>query len=99
MIDPPGRGAPWHISMLLQGFEGVANRYGAAACPSSRQDCRRTDADDHSASDPMIAATARSGQRLPVPNTPSAASITAKLPMASLREHSHTERMLASPSR
>ena len=47
----------------------------------------------------LTAATARSGQALPVPNTPSAAPTTARLPIASLRLHSHTERMLASPSR
>lgn len=33
---------------------------------------------------------------LPVPNTPSAASITATLPIMSLRVHSHTERLLPS---
>ena len=44
-------------------------------------------------------ATTRSGQLRPVPNTPSAASITATLLNASLRVHSHTPRMLASPSR
>jgi hypothetical protein len=46
-----------------------------------------------------MAATRRSGQALPVPNTPKAASSTAMLPIASLRLHSHTERMFASPSR
>ena len=43
-------------------------------------------------------ATTRSGQADPVPNTPRAASITARLPSASLREQIQTERMLASPS-
>src|SRR5207244_11371243 len=38
-------------------------------------------------------------QPLPVPNTPSAATITATLPMASLREQIQTERMFASPQR
>lgn len=33
----------------------------------------------------MIAATMISGQPVPVPNTPAAASTTATLPMASLR--------------
>jgi hypothetical protein len=47
----------------------------------------------------MMAATNRSGQALPVPNTPAAASITAKFDKASLREHSQTLRMLASPLR
>ena len=40
----------------------------------------------------MIPATIRSGQRVAVPQTPSAANITATFPIASLREHSHTER-------
>ena len=39
-----------------------------------------------------------SGQPVAVPHTPSAASITAILPMASLREQSQTERTFASPS-
>src|SRR5690554_4031604 len=47
----------------------------------------------------MMVATIRSGQALPVPNTPSAASSTARLPRASLRVQSHTLRMLLSPSR
>src|SRR5690554_1839081 len=47
----------------------------------------------------MMIATVRSGQALPVPNTPSAASSTARLPRASLRVQSHTLRMLLSPSR
>jgi hypothetical protein len=47
----------------------------------------------------MTTATARSGQALCVADTPTAANITARLPIASLREHSHTERMLASPLR
>lgn len=42
----------------------------------------------------MTAATARSGQPLPVPKTPSAAANTAKLPVAPLRLHRHIERML-----
>ena len=46
----------------------------------------------------MIAATIRSGQPVAVPQTPSAATITATLPMASFREQSQTERTLASPS-
>ena len=47
----------------------------------------------------MIAATMTSGQPVPVPNTPAAASSTARLPIASLREQIQTERMLASPPR
>ncbi len=39
----------------------------------------------------MIAATARSGHIVFVPNTPSEAAITAMLPIASLREQIHTE--------
>jgi hypothetical protein len=46
-----------------------------------------------------IAATAMSGQAVPVPNTPNAAATTAMLPTASLREQIHTDRRLASPSR
>ena len=46
----------------------------------------------------MTAATIRSGQAVAVPQTPSAATMTTTLPMASLREHSQTERTLASPS-
>ncbi len=45
----------------------------------------------------MMAATIRSGQAVAVPQTPTAASMTMTLPMASLREHSQTERTLASP--
>src|SRR6185437_4746743 len=48
---------------------------------------------------PMIAATITSGHPVPVPNTPAAASITARFPMASLREQIQTERMFASPVR
>ena len=47
----------------------------------------------------MIAATIRSGQPVPVPNTPAAAASTARLPMASLRVQIQAERMLASPAR
>jgi hypothetical protein len=45
------------------------------------------------------AATTQSGQPLPVLSTPAAASSTATLAMASFLEHSHTERMSASPAR
>jgi hypothetical protein len=47
----------------------------------------------------MIVATMRSGQAAPVPNTPAAAASTATLPIASLRDQIHTERMFASPIR
>ena len=43
--------------------------------------------------------TIRSGQAVALAHTPSAANMTATLPMASLRLHSQTERTLASPSR
>ena len=46
----------------------------------------------------MMPATIRSGHPVAVPQTPNAASITATLPIASLREHSQTDRTLASPS-
>jgi hypothetical protein len=44
----------------------------------------------------MIAATIKSGHAVAVPPTPSAANITATLPMASLREHSQTDLTFAS---
>jgi len=47
----------------------------------------------------MVAATTMSGQPFPVPNTPSAASSTARLPSTSLRVQIHAERMFESPSR
>ena len=47
----------------------------------------------------MMAATAMSGQPVPVPNTPSAASSTARLPSTSLRVQTQAERILESPSR
>jgi hypothetical protein len=47
----------------------------------------------------MIAATSTSGQPVPVPNTPRAASNTAKLPRTSLRVQIHADRILASPPR
>src|SRR4051794_2803423 len=46
----------------------------------------------------MTIATKMSGQPCPALNTPKAANNTAKLPMTSLREHSHTDRMLLSPA-
>ena len=47
----------------------------------------------------MIAATIISGHLVPVPNTPTAASKTAKLPSTSLRVQIHADRMFASPPR
>ena len=47
----------------------------------------------------MMTATTKSGHLVPVPNTPAAASNTARLPMASFLEQIHTERMFASPVR
>ena len=44
-------------------------------------------------------ATTRSGKRDPVANTAAPAAMTAILPIASLREHSQTERTFESPSR
>jgi hypothetical protein len=41
----------------------------------------------------MVEATITSGQRLPLPNTPAAASSTARLPMAAFLEQIHTERI------
>ncbi|WP_277980182.1 hypothetical protein [Sphingomonas phyllosphaerae] len=46
-----------------------------------------------------IAATAISGQPVPVPNTPNAAATAATLPIASFREHIQTDCRLASPLR
>ena len=51
------------------------------------------------ASRPMMAATLRSGQPCPEPKNPTAASMTATFPSASLRLQSLTERLLSSPSR
>ena len=47
----------------------------------------------------MTVATSKSGHALPVPKTPSAASMTKRFPSASLREQIHTDRMFASPVR
>ena len=47
----------------------------------------------------MTAPTAKSGHPVPDAQTPLAPAITARLAMASLRVHSHTERMLLSPLR
>jgi hypothetical protein len=45
----------------------------------------------------MVAATTRSGHPVPVPNTPSAASNTARFPSTSLRVQIHAERIFESP--
>src|SRR5262249_22978868 len=55
--------------------------------------------EDDRASAAMTAATAKSGQPVPLANMLEAASMTARLPMASLRVHSQTERRLLSPLR
>lgn len=47
----------------------------------------------------VIKATARSGWAVPVPTTPAAASRTARLPIASLREQIQTDHILALPLR
>ena len=47
----------------------------------------------------MIAATMTSGHPVPVPNTPSAARSTARLPSTSFRVQIQAERIFASPSR
>ena len=47
----------------------------------------------------MMLATMMSGQPDPVPQTPTAARSTARLPSTSLRVQIHAERMLASPCR
>src|SRR6185437_9051249 len=47
----------------------------------------------------MTSATAASGQLCPVPNTPNAASKTARLPITSFRAQIHTDRIFESPSR
>lgn len=46
----------------------------------------------------MMPATIRSGQTVAVPQTAKAAIMTMTLPIASLRQHNHTDRTLASPS-
>jgi hypothetical protein len=66
---------------------------------SSASDCRTTAAAPCNASAAMIAATTMSGHPVPVPNTPRAASNTARLPSTSLRVQIQAERMLASPLR
>lgn len=45
----------------------------------------------------MMAATMMSGQPVPVPNTPATAAMTARFPIASLREQIQTDRILESP--
>jgi hypothetical protein len=47
----------------------------------------------------MIEATITSGQPVPMPNTPNAASNTARFPSTSLRVQTQAERMFASPPR
>ena len=76
----------------------VRMRGPALAARNSASDWRTICTDDQRNRPAMMPATSRSGHFVAVPQTPSAASITATLPIASLREHSQTERTLASPS-
>src|SRR5438132_6014 len=72
---------------------------GALLLPRySIQACRKICADELRQMAAITPATAKSGQALAVPQTVSAATMTMTLPIASLREQSHTERTLASPS-
>src|SRR5271166_814722 len=74
-----------------RGYLQRPSRYSAQACLRiCTEDVRKIPA--------ISAATPRSGQAVAVPHTPAAAIITTTLPIASLREHSQTERTLASPS-
>ena len=66
---------------------------------SSPKDCWTTSHAPCRARLAMIAATITSGQPMPVPNTPAAASRAAKFPSTSLRVQIQAERILASPSR
>jgi hypothetical protein len=66
---------------------------------SSGRDWRRTTHAPCKASPAMIVATITSGQPVPVPSTPRAASNTARLPKTSLRVQIQAERMFASPPR
>ena len=68
------------------------------SCRYSVQACLSICAEDDRNIPAMTAATARSGQAVEVDQTPKAAIVTTTLPIASLREHSQTERTLASPS-
>ena len=72
---------------------------GTGGWRSSLRDCRTTIHAPCSARPAMTAATMLSGHLVPVPNTPAAASKTARLPRTSLRVQIHAERMFASPRR
>src|SRR5208282_1150768 len=78
----------WSYATATGAAEG--RRYSAHAC-------LRICAEDERKIPAISAATARSGQAVEVAHTPRAAIITTTLPIASLREHSQTERTLASP--
>src|SRR4051794_11046646 len=84
----------------LRGSHRDAAEAGCMVLPGrySAQACRRMCTEDVRNSPAINAATAKSGHAVAVLHTPSAAIITTTLPIASLREHSHTERTLASPS-
>ena len=64
------------------------NQLAHAEDANSARACRTTTTEAVSAKVAITPATNRSGQAVPVPNTPKAAMATATLPMASLRLHS-----------
>ena len=78
--------------------EPVPYSAGIGACRYSPNACLKIWMDEVRKIPAMIAATVRSGHAVAVPHTPNAATITTMLPMASLREHSQTDRTFASPS-
>ena len=73
--------------------------YAGKEIRSSDPDWWRTTHAPCKASPAIIAATITSGQPVPVPSTPRAASNTARLPNTSLRVQIQAERMFASPPR
>src|SRR5271157_5773166 len=83
-------------------WTGYKSRTVSASAPADRSSgaaLRTICHEPQSASDAIKAATNPSGQPRPVPNTPAAASKTARLPRASFRVQIHTERMLLSRCR
>src|SRR5690606_35968999 len=104
--DPPGGDdrvpagfPPDHVVHDRGDAAGAAAQAVRAATRNSAPAWRSTEKPALIARLAITTATVRSGQRLPVPNTPTEASRTARLPMSSLRLHSQTGRMFASPSR
>src|SRR4051794_21768294 len=71
----------------------------AGAPASSARACVMTTAAPWRARAAITAATSTSGQAEPVRTTPIADATTAQLPIRSLREHSHADRILLSPDR